>query len=207
MNVLVLHSELGVLRGGGENVTRNLFKALAKRGHRITAAFVADPSGKYSIPLPPGIQPIPIRGWWSRQFGQATLASLGRYLSSEGSIRRRWDHFQEAISWRTIRWHNRRFQQRVELEFKNHWTDFDIVYVHGDARLASKVARHCPTVLRLPGPVATDLEPILRSVQGVCANGDALVRIRAFLGDHAIELPIGVDSELFKPGPSSVRSV
>jgi glycosyltransferase involved in cell wall biosynthesis len=206
MKILILHSELGVLRGGGETVTRNLFSALAKRGHRIAAAFVTDRTGNYPIPLPPNIHPMPIRGWWSRQFGQVALAALGRLLAHEGSFRRKWDYVQDAISWRTIRWHNRRFRQRVEQEFKNHWTDFDVVYVHGDALLASKVARYRPTVLRLPGPVTTDLEPTLRAVHAVCANGDALVRIRAFLGDHAIELPIGMDSELFCPGPSSVRS-
>ena len=40
MNVLVLHSQLGVLRGGGENFTRNLFVAFAARGHKVAAAFV-----------------------------------------------------------------------------------------------------------------------------------------------------------------------
>src|SRR5258708_32145532 len=39
MKVLVLHSELGVLRGGGENFTRNLFAAFAERGHSVAAAF------------------------------------------------------------------------------------------------------------------------------------------------------------------------
>jgi D-inositol-3-phosphate glycosyltransferase len=33
-----------------------------------------------------------------------------------------------------------------------------------------------------------------------------LLRIRSFLGDHAVELPIGIDRVLFSPGQSSVRS-
>src|SRR5262249_28894412 len=117
MKVLILHSELGVLRGGGENFTRNLFTAFAKRGHRIAAAFVAKRNGKYPIPLPSSIQPIPIAGRWSRKLGQATLTVLGRSLSYEGSLRKKWDYLQEAISWRTIRWHDHRFQRRVEREF------------------------------------------------------------------------------------------
>jgi glycosyltransferase involved in cell wall biosynthesis len=40
----------------------------------------------------------------------------------------------------------------------------------------------------------------------VCTNGDALVLIRAFLGNHVAELPIGLDIQAFAPGPSSVRS-
>ncbi|MCS6297379.1 MAG: glycosyltransferase family 4 protein [Nitrospira sp.] len=62
-----------------------------------------------------------------------------------------------------------------------------------------------PTILRLPGPVSSELAPTLRRIHAVCANGDALRHIRAFLGDHATELPIGLDSNLFQPGPSQER--
>src|SRR4029079_6996722 len=117
MRILILHSELGVLRGGGENFTRNLFTALARRDHRIAAAFVADPVGHYPIALHPSIEPIPIRGRWSRQFGQGTLAALGRVLANEGWRRRKWDGLQEAVSWRTIRRHNGRFRDRVMHRF------------------------------------------------------------------------------------------
>ena len=53
--------------------------------------------------------------------------------------------------------------------------------------------------------MTAELEPLLRRVHAVCANGDALARIRAFLGDHATELPIGIDTDAFKPGPTSIR--
>jgi len=47
---------------------------------------------------------------------------------------------------------------------------------------------------------------VIRRVQAVCANGDALARVRQVLGDRAFELPIGLDEQLSKPGPSAVRS-
>ena len=47
MKVLVLHSELGVLWGGGETFTTSLFQAVARRGHHVTAVFVADRRGQY----------------------------------------------------------------------------------------------------------------------------------------------------------------
>jgi glycosyltransferase involved in cell wall biosynthesis len=206
MRVLVLHSELGVLRGGGETLTRSLFTAFAERGHRVAAAFIADPRGRYPIPLPLSIEPIPIPGWWSRQLGQGILSFIGRHIPLGNRFRATWDWAQEAISWRTIRWHSGRFQRRVEGKFSGRWGDFDAVYVHGDAVLASKVAVHRPTVLMLPGPVTAEAAPMLRTVHAVCATGDALVRVRTFLGDHAIDLPYGVDCQLFKPGPASVRS-
>ncbi len=206
MKLLILQSELGVLHGGGETLTRNLFTAFAARGHHVAAAFVASPKGRYPIPLPPTIEPIPIRGWWSRNLGQATLSSIGRRLPLGNRFRATWDWAQEAISWRTIRWHDRRFQRRVEREFAHRWSDFDAVYVHGNAILASKVAKYRPTVLFLPGPVTAELEAVLRAVHGVCAHGDALARIREFLGNHAVDLPYGVDCQVFKRGPTSVRS-
>src|SRR5215475_5870860 len=121
MNALVLHSELGSLRGGGENFTRNLFTAFAQRGHRISAAFVADWRERYAFPLPPEIKPIPFSGWWSMNFGQATLAALKRQITGNGRGSKDCDRIQEAFAWRTFRWNERRFQQRVTAELADRW--------------------------------------------------------------------------------------
>lgn len=206
MNLLVLHSELGVLRGGGENFTRNLFSAFAERGHCVAAAFVADRRGNYPLALPSAIQPIPINGWWSNSLGQATLSYLGRHLPPRSRYRKEWDRIQAAINWRVFGWHKRRFQKRIESKFSERWDDFDAVYVHGDTALASMVACHCPTLLRLPGPLTAESAPMLQQIGAVCANGDALAQIRGFLGDCALELPVGLDNQLFRPDGSSVRS-
>src|SRR6266542_2281234 len=206
MRILVKHSELGVLRGGGENFTRNLFTAFAERGHNVKAAFLADHKTRYPIPLPSNIEPIPISGLWSRNFGQGFLSFIRRFIPCEEKPRARWNHVQEALSWRAIRLHDRRFARRVERDFCRIWNQFDVIYVHANPLLASKIARHRPTILRLPGPTTADLAPALRAVHAVCANGDALIRIRRFLGDHAIELPIGVDRHRFSSEGYSIRS-
>jgi glycosyltransferase involved in cell wall biosynthesis len=39
----------------------------------------------------------------------------------------------------------------------------------------------------------------------VCAHDDGLTSIRSLIGNRAMELPLGLDSELFRPGPTSVR--
>ncbi len=205
MKILVVQSELGVLRGGGENFTRNLFSAFAQRGHHVTATFIADSKGKYPIPLPLGITPIPLAGYWSRKLGQDVLSSIRGWIPEAVPIKDTWDRCQEALCWRTVRWHDRRFASRVDLEFQGRWHDFDAIYVHGNSVLAESIARIRPTVLRLPGPVSVELAPTLRRIHAVCANGDALRHIRTFLGDHATELPIGLDTNLFQPGPSQVR--
>jgi glycosyltransferase involved in cell wall biosynthesis len=206
MRVLVLHSELGVLRGGGENFTRNLFGAFAGRGHYVAAAFIADQRHNYPIALPPNIKPFPLGGWWSRNFGQALLSFLGRPFTVDDGLKKNWDRFQNAVAWRTVRWHNRRFRTRIEREFRRRWDCFDAVYVHGDADLAAAVTKYRPTILRLPGPLTVEAEPKLRTVHAVCANGDALTMIQRFLGNHATELPVGLDDKLFRPGPTTVRS-
>ena len=205
LHVLVLHSEVGVLRGGGENFTKNLFTAFAARGHRVTAAFAADRDAHYPLPLPACIEPIPVCGWWSRQPGQAVLSYLSANIGPP-SVRRLCGRIREAVSWRTIRWHNRRFERRVQDTMVGRWDQFDAVYVHGDASLAHAVAQRRPTVLRLPGPVAHDFAPLLHDVHVVCANGDALSRLRAVLGDRAVELPVGVDEQRFHAGPSTLRA-
>jgi glycosyltransferase involved in cell wall biosynthesis len=205
VNILIVHSELGVLRGGGENFTRNLFLAFAERGHDVSATFLADPNGRYPILLPAKIRPIPLAGYWSRKLGQETLSNVARWMPQGTRLQAQWNRVQAAICWRTVRWHDRRFSRRIELEFGGRWKEFDAVYVHGSAVLARQIARYRPTVLRLPGPVSTDLAPVLKAVHAVCANGDALSQIREFLGDQATELPVGLDSDIFKPGPSWVR--
>src|SRR5712692_1661695 len=129
MNVLILHSELGVLRGGGENLSRNL--------------------------------------------GEAMLSTIGRRIPLKSRLRRTWNRFQEAVSWRVISWHSKRFQRRIERELAGCWNDFDLAYVHGDPLLASKIANFLPTVLRLPGPISADFSTFLRKIHAVCANGDA----------------------------------
>jgi glycosyltransferase involved in cell wall biosynthesis len=206
MKILVVHSELGVLRGGGENVTRNLFAALAKRGHSVAAIFIASPNSEYPYPLPPGIDPIPLPGWWSRKLGQAMLSSISHWIPSRIRTGLQWDRVQDAICSRTIRWHDRRFTRRVQHEFADRWKDYDVVYVHGSAILASFVSQRSPTVLFLPGPVDEDLAPLLRDCHAVCAHDDALACIRKFLGDHASELKLGLNCQIFAPGPSSIRT-
>lgn len=203
MKVLVLQSELGMLRGGGENFTNNLFKAFVARGHKVSAVFAADRNKEYAFPLPPEIEPIPMAGWWPMAFGQSTLSSIGNCLPC--ILKTEWDRYQQGLSWRTFRWYRRRFQERVERELPYRCAEFDAIYVHGNTPLASKAAEYRPTVLRLPGPVTAELEPMLRKVHRVCANGDALIRVRSFLNGHATELPIGIDLELFHPEHSELR--
>jgi glycosyltransferase involved in cell wall biosynthesis len=112
---------------------------------------------------------------------------------------------QGAIHWRTHRWHNNRFQKRIEREFIQKWSEYDVVYVHHSSNLASKVAPYRPTILRLAGPLTSELAPLLREVQVVCANGDALYQTQKFLGEKATELPIGVDTTVFSPGTTAIR--
>jgi glycosyltransferase involved in cell wall biosynthesis len=204
MRVLVLHSELGTLRGGGENFTRNLFASFVSLGHEVSAAFTADPFGRYPFQVPAGITAIPIRGWWSRSFGHGTLSAVNRRLTVRSSLHEKWEYIQNGVAWRTVHWHNRRFQRRILGRIEPVTWNVDAVYVHGDHFLASEVARIRPTVLRLPGPVTSEVLPALRKIHAVCANGDALKCIRSFMPD-AIELPVGLDYRRFAQGSSSCR--
>src|SRR4051812_31054175 len=107
IRVLALHAEFGTLRGGGESFSRNLFAAFVARGHHVTVAFTADPFGRYPYAVPAGIQAMPIRGWWARSLGQATLSAIGRRLAATGAIREYWDWLQNGLAWRATYWNNR----------------------------------------------------------------------------------------------------
>ncbi|MGE0826092.1 MAG: glycosyltransferase family 4 protein [Candidatus Binatia bacterium] len=138
--------------------------------------------------------------------GQATLSLWGHYLPSQGRIRTQWDRVQEAIAWRTVRWHFRRFAQRIEKHVANHWHCYDAIYVHCDVLLAEAVAKYRPTILRLSGPVSPERASVLQKLDAVCANGDALIQLRTILGTKAVELPIGLNTTIFTPTGPSVRS-
>src|SRR5262249_29159829 len=132
MKLLILQSELGVLRGGGENFTKNLFAAFADRGHQVAAAFITDRRGEYPIALAPSIVPISIPGLWSMHPLRKVVSLTGRYVPHNSKLKARWDRLQAGISWRTFRWRQQRFQREVQRELGSRWGDFDVVYVHSD---------------------------------------------------------------------------
>jgi len=127
-------------------------------------------------------------------------------LTARRSLRLKWDYAQNALAWRTFQWNNRRFKRKIINQIERAVRDIDVVYVHSNPFLASEVSQFRPTVLRLPGPLTSELLPVLRNIHAVCANGDALKRIRGFLGEGAIELPVGLDHRLFTPGVDSRRA-
>ena len=204
MKILVLHSELGVLWGGGETFTTSLFTAFARRGHRVTAAFVADSSGHYPRPLPDCFERLPVPGRWSRKPGQVALSAVGRRLPP--AVLPAWERFQEGVCWRTIEWHNRRFQRRIESTFAERWGAYDAVYVNGNVGLAHAAAARRPTLLMLPGPVGDNVAPLLHGIHVVCAHDDGFACLRSLLGERAVELPLGLDLDVFRPAATRVRA-
>ena len=206
MKILVLHSELGVLRGGGENFTRNLFTAFADRGHEVSAAFVPTRAAGTRYPFRRIFTrsrcPAAGRESWGRgpslRWGAASLRRAYRG--------RHWDRMQEALCWRTVRWHGRRFKRRVEAEFDRPLGALRCDLCSQRRRSGCSVARYRPTVLRLPGPVGAELAPALRAVNAVCANGDALKRLRDASRGVLHRATPGVDDPLFSPGPRSMRA-
>src|SRR5689334_5065270 len=138
MNILVVHSELGVLRGGGENFTRHLFAEFVKRGHEVSVAFVAGPRGGFPVALPPGISPVPIHGFWNRTPGQSVLASIASFIPAESRAAAFFGRVMDSAEWRGARWHYGRFARRVQQEFARRWSDFDAVYVHSNVDLAAE---------------------------------------------------------------------
>jgi glycosyltransferase involved in cell wall biosynthesis len=205
VKVLILHSELGMLRGGGENFVKNLFTEFACRGHQIHSAFAADPFGRYPVALPESWTPIPVSGWWFRQSGQKLFSMAGRWISHDSAIRPFWDRIQQGLIWRNFRRYNLRFGKRIAKMFAIQWNEYDLVFVN-DLDLALLAASHRPTMLWLAGPLNASTETQLRKVPIVSADGDAFLKMRQFLGEHITELSIGLDGLRFQPGTESERA-
>ena len=205
MKVLILHSELGMLRGGGENFVKNLFTEFARRRHQVEAAFAADPFGRYLVTLPESFTLIPVSGLWFRQAGQKWLSAFGRRIPHKNPLRPLWDRFQSGLDWRNFRWYNLRFTKRVAKLFAHRWGGYDLVFVNG-LDLALLAAPQRPTMLWLAGPLSSETETQLRRIPVVSADGDAFLQMRQFLGEHIIELSIGMDGSRFHPGNESERS-
>jgi glycosyltransferase involved in cell wall biosynthesis len=207
MRILFIHSELGVLAGGGENFSRHLMTALRQRGHRISVVFTAHRDGTYPIPMPPGVAEEPLCGYWSRQLGQTALSRLSRYVEGVPALQEFWKRVQLGAAWRASGWHNHRFRRRVMQRLSGRWSSFDLAYIHGEPRLAAEVARELPTCIRLPGPVGEDQITNLEKVQLILANGDALNSLRSLLGGKKAvqELSIGLDAAHFSPTGGNFR--
>jgi glycosyltransferase involved in cell wall biosynthesis len=205
VKVLILHSELGMLRGGGENFVKNLFTEFVGRGHKVYSAFAADPFSRYPVALPDFLNPIPVPGWWCRQLGQSFLSTSGGILPYDGAFRHFWDRLQEGLSWRNFRWYNSRFTKRIAKLFANRWREYDLVFVNS-LDLALLATAHRPTMLWLAGPLRVDMESQLRQVPVVSADGDAFQQMKQFLGEHITELSIGLDGSRFQPGLDSERA-
>jgi glycosyltransferase involved in cell wall biosynthesis len=208
MRILWLHSELGLLAGGGENFSRQLISALLERGHQITTVCAVPKSGSLPSELPDGVMEIKLSGYWNRQFGQGFLSYLGTVFSPFPHLKSLWANVQMGISWRVIRWHNARFAQRALPRLASYWRQFDIAYVHGDPILAAQVSLNLPVCLRLPGPIGISYLPFMRKIMWVCANGDALIQLRSLFQNEVKihELPIGLDTEHFSPSGPDFRA-
>lgn len=210
MKIIWFHSDISVLNGGGENYSRNLIKALLKRGHQITIVCVASNSESLNNKIPGGITEIQLPGYWNRQFGQKLLAKLGTYFTPYPTLKSIWvNKIQLGISWRVIKWHNTHFAKKAMEYLSHNWGSYDIAYVHGDPILASKVSQYLACCLRLPGPMGIDYAPFMSSVTWVCANGDALVKLRKLVKNNIdiYELPIGLDTKHFSPVGENFRSL
>src|SRR5690606_6309760 len=81
----------------------------------------------------------------------------------------------------------------------------DVFQLCGLPRLATWITESLgkPAFVRWPGPPGSALPPWLGRYAGNIANGDALKALSA-QDSAAIQIPIGVNSERFRPGKSRI---
>lgn len=207
LKIIVFHSELGVLNGGGETYTRQLMGHMLSRGHPVTAVFRTSLLGRYPHPLPEGFVQGPVKSIWQRTPGQGALTYIGEMARFLGMSERTWSRIQTGFRNRTIRFYNAHFRALAIDQWRHRLGEYDVAYVHGDPLLAYQVANSLVTCLRLPGPVSQESVALFDKIDCVCANGDTYRQMSA-LSDAVYHLPVGIDAEFFTPeGPDFRREL
>lgn len=205
MNILVIHSSLGLCQGRSEEFTRRIFAEIVNHGHTITAMFAADVHGRFPCPMPVGFRTLPVIGWWPSRGKRGVFSSklMGAYGSN--SIRSPVELLRQSYC-RIVRSSNRlRFRQRVRRALPRYIRSFDVFYVHSDTQLAYSVAEFRPTLLRVTGPIAPRHRRLSPQLGLICTNGQTLRAAATISADAVHDVPVGVDVQLFKPGESTVR--
>ena len=193
MKITFINRMMGIYRGGGEFFDLNLAKALHKKGCEIT--FI---TGRRFFKIDHPVMEFPtryIRSPYLRWLDYKYMSSSLRPLRSIGGRSNILDRrIFENMSFRKVA--------------KDKVFDVDVIQICGFPRLASLIncGLNVPTVIRWPGPPSSWTEKWFGTYTANIANGAALDRARE-LDPNSLDVPPGVDRNMFNPGRAShIRS-
>jgi glycosyltransferase involved in cell wall biosynthesis len=186
LRILFVNRMASMVRGGGETFDIEIARRLQKLG--------CDVSFLSGIPLFSGaLIPLP----FERLFEIRTpYTGWFRWENTRGGWRVRMADFQ-MFEWRAAAWAARRQD------------DYDVVQV---CELPTFVRewkrRRCrpPVVMRLTAPDFYDARGAVKQADAIIASGATLARVQSGLYPDCVNIPNGVDTDLFRPHESSFRT-
>ncbi|MBN2559527.1 MAG: glycosyltransferase family 4 protein [Phycisphaerae bacterium] len=191
MRILFINRMASMLRGGGETFDVEMARHLQELGCDITFLSGIPLFSGPRVKVTPSNFQFPISSFQIR----TPYAGDLRWDKFPGGWRIRQADFA-LFEWRAFRW---AFARKG---------DFDVVQVCELPRFVAwwrKVATNVPVVMRLTSSIYYDPVRGVEKADAVIASGATLREIRAGTRPDCIDIPNGVDTELFRPHPSSFR--
>lgn len=194
MNILFVNRGIAMFRGGGETYTINVARELVRKGCEVSFLAGKPLSSPPRYPLNE-FRTTYLPSPYLRDFSMK-VATLGgrqnRVLSLLGAKIQSAD--QNLFRNRALDWIRKRNKT------------YDIVQVLSNAYLAARISTdlRTPTVVFFPGPAPLQNAPSIKRCAAVATDGHSIHELREIRAD-AYLMPIGIDTEKFKPVPSKVR--
>lgn len=191
MRVLFINRMLSLVRGGGETFDLEIGRHLARLGCEVSYLSGLPLFGGGRPPvMPDSFQPRPamhtVRSPW--------LSWIP------------WDRMPGG--WRVWLADRRMFEARALRWLVPRQNDYDVIQLcemHDWVVRARSAGLRPPVVIRLTGPEMAEAKPGLTAADGVIASGVTVKWAQAEVRPDCQDIPNAVDTDLFKPQPSTFR--
>ncbi|MBA7597480.1 D-inositol-3-phosphate glycosyltransferase [subsurface metagenome] len=183
MRVKFVNRGMGMYRGGGEIFDLNIAQSLEKLGVEIS--FLV---GK---PLFRRVK-YPLEHFRTTYVASPYLRDISQKIPWGSKYLRYLDHWLFA---------------RNCLHILKKENDYDILQVCGRTLLVKlkRIKKKIPVVIRFPGPPGKRSKNLLSQADALIASGDAVKYIRGNFRRDVVDIPPGVDFNLFKPTLGNIR--
>jgi glycosyltransferase involved in cell wall biosynthesis len=201
MKILFVSRVIGMFRGGGETYALHIAQALRREGDEVeflaarplfgaprhpvqdfATTYVRTP---YLRLLAERIRHLPCPTAWGRRLLNAVATAIYAFD----------DNLSQYLFFRRIRRHGLHRQYQITQTFSA-------------PLLSALIVRrlHAASVVRFPGPPSRLYARLIQACSAAVANGDAWQFIRREISPEVINIPPGINHEIFRPGPSEARS-
>ncbi len=182
MKILFINRGMSFYRGGGENFDLNIAGALEKLGCEIEFITGKSLTGKIRYPV--------------KEFKTTYLRTP--YLRDLSQKLKKGSGYVNLLD-------RKLFAKRVIDYLKNRKENFILQVCSIPEVVEIKKFREIPVVIRFPGPPWKKDDKWIKKFDKIIASGDTVRVIRENFREDVVDIPPGVDTEIFKKTQSDIR--